>query len=29
MHPSQQLARLHQSGFDIQTFDRFPRIALL
>jgi len=25
MDPSQQLARLYQSGFDIQTFDRFPR----
>jgi hypothetical protein len=23
--PSQQLARLYQAGFDIQTFDRFPR----
>jgi len=25
MNPSQQLARLYQSGFDIQTFERFPR----
>ena len=25
MDPSQQLARLYQAGFDIQTFDRFPR----
>jgi len=25
MDPSHQLARLYQSGFDIQTFDRFPR----
>ena len=25
MDPSQQLARLYQSGFDIQTFGRFPR----
>ena len=25
MDPSQQLARLYQSGFDIQTFERFPR----
>ena len=25
MDPSRQLARLYQSGFDIQTFDRFPR----
>ena len=25
MDPSQQLARLHQSGFEIQTFERFPR----
>ena len=25
MDPSQQLARLHQAGFDIQTFERFPR----
>ncbi len=25
MDASQQLARLYQSGFDIQTFDRFPR----
>jgi hypothetical protein len=25
MDPSSQLARLYQSGFDIQTFDRFPR----
>ena len=23
--PSHQLARLYQSGFDVQTFDRFPR----
>jgi len=23
--PSQQLARLYQSGFDLQTFERFPR----
>jgi hypothetical protein len=25
MDSSQQIARLHQAGFDIQTFDRFPR----
>jgi len=25
MDSSQQLARLYQSGFDVQTFDRFPR----
>jgi len=25
MDPSHQLACLYQSGFDIQTFDRFPR----
>jgi len=25
MDPSQQLARLYQAGFDIQTFERFPR----
>ncbi len=25
MDPSHQLARLYQSGFDLQTFDRFPR----
>ena len=25
MDPSRQLARLYQSGFDVQTFDRFPR----
>lgn len=25
MDPSHQLARLYQSGFDIQTFDRFTR----
>ena len=25
MNPSQQLARLYQAGFDIQTFERFPR----
>jgi len=25
MDSSQQLARLYQAGFDVQTFDRFPR----
>ncbi|HXP46650.1 MAG TPA: hypothetical protein VN810_05200 [Terriglobales bacterium] len=25
MDSAQQLQRLYQSGFDIQTFDRFPR----
>jgi len=25
MDPSQQLARLYQAGFDVQTFERFPR----
>ena len=25
MDPSKQLARLYQAGFDIQSFDRFPR----
>ena len=25
MDPSSQLARLYQSGFDVQTFERFPR----
>ena len=25
MDASQQLARLYQAGFDIQTFERFPR----
>ena len=25
MDSSQQLARLYQAGFDIQTFERFPR----
>jgi hypothetical protein len=27
MDPSQQLARLYQAGFDIQSFDRFPRVV--
>ena len=25
MDPSHQLARLYQSGFDVQAFERFPR----
>ena len=25
MDPSEQLARLHQQGFEFQTFDRYPR----
>ena len=30
MDPSQQLARLYQAGFDVQTLERFPRsIAVL
>jgi len=30
MDPSRQLARLYQFGFDIQTFERFPRsVAVL
>ncbi len=26
MDPAEQLARIYQAGFDIQTFDRFPRV---
>jgi len=30
MDPSQQLARLYQAGFDVQTLERFPRsVAVL
>jgi len=25
MDPSEQLARLHQQGFEFETFDRYPR----
>jgi hypothetical protein len=25
MDPSEQLARLHQQGFEFQTFERYPR----
>jgi len=30
MDPAQQLARLYQAGFDVQTLERFPRsVAVL
>ena len=27
--PAEQLARLHQAGFEIRTFDRYPRAVVI